>query len=146
MTLSAEDHRQIEQLLYRYGYANDFAEWDTLTMLFTPDAVVDMSSLGLGTQVGTDEIMSHLRKPRRYQTAHLYTNVLIEEAGDDSATVTARAVNPDPEGRVAVSTTRMTVRRTESGWRISRRESLGRLPGGPGYSVGGTSSNEREQQ
>jgi hypothetical protein len=143
------DRRAIEDVLNLYSYCVDTQQVDRLVdEVYAPDGVDDH---GEGDVVGRDalqawfeEVLSHLAA-----SAHNITNVSIELDGDSATarsnltawvwTKAKRDGNPlRPADYVIVLTYVDTLRRSESGWRIQRRElepngesiiGVGELPG-----------------
>lgn len=127
--VTLEDNLAIRELIYRYGYAADAHDWDEIGRIFTPDAEFDSSVLGLPVVSGIDGIVAHLSK-RRIPTAHIFTNLVVFEQ-EGQTVVRAKALTPNIEGQVVVTTIRDTVVRTEDGWRIARQFCEGILRPGP---------------
>lgn len=95
------DRLEIEAVLHRYTRAIDFAEWDLLDKVFTPDAAIDYTESG-GIADAFPVVKAWLADnlplfPRRQ---HLLGQVVIDggapsvRGGADRAAVTAYFVNP----------------------------------------------------
>jgi ketosteroid isomerase-like protein len=131
--LTVDDRVAISQHLARYGNAIDLSDWDTVASIFTDDAVVDLSLLGIGSYEGKKAILDHFKEPRLFATAHLFTNVTVDEV-DGEVVLRARALNPDPEGRMLVCMIKDVMTETKDGWRVAHRTVTDFLRPGPSVS------------
>lgn len=122
--LNADDRHQITQTLSQLAYVTDEDQLDRLDELFAPDAVYDMSSVGLGAFAGMDAIRTAaagLRASGHAPTAHFVTNVVIDEREAGTAAVRSRGVMIMHDGELRAVTYDDTFGRHESGWLIGRR-------------------------
>ena len=53
----------ISDLLSRYGYIVDEADWERLDEAFAPDATFDISAIGKGAPTGIDALIRGPRGP-----------------------------------------------------------------------------------
>jgi hypothetical protein len=123
----------ILQIEHAYGPALDSGDWDVLSTLHTEDSIYDMSILGMGVCEGIDAILTHYKKPRRFQTAHMVSNVYVEEV-DGEVIARVKTLNPDPEGQIACGVLHDVLVETPAGWKIARRVADGMLRPGPNLS------------
>jgi 3-phenylpropionate/cinnamic acid dioxygenase small subunit len=89
------DHREIEALLYRYARAVDTKDWELYRSVFTEDAVVDYSAMGIPAGP-RDSVAGFLAQGFAAipWSMHYITNIEILESDGDSATVRAMFYNP----------------------------------------------------
>ncbi len=124
------DHVEIEAALARYAYGLDQRAWSEWEDLFTVDAVLDYTGIGLG-RLSPSGFREHVTRndPVRLAGQHLHANQLVEIRGD-AAVVRAgvtmvnltRAAEPGRAHRVqAGGTVVFDLSRTGSGWRIAGR-------------------------
>src|SRR5450755_4617898 len=74
----------ISDLLSRYGYIVDEADWERLDEAFAPDATFDISAIGKGAPTGIDALrrcFAELDHP----LAHHTTNAVVEPDGTGRA-------------------------------------------------------------
>ena len=90
-TVSAQDHLEIMDALYRFGAGEDLADPDLLASAFSEDAVVDFGPCGrkMGLDFppveGGDAIVRFLSATARTQTtSHVITNGRIELGGGEA--------------------------------------------------------------
>ena len=125
--LTAEDKWAIGETLALHGHLFDEGELDRLDELFTDDVVYDVSALGYDVYVGIDAIReSALALGADNPLAHIVTNVMITETGDDTATVRSKGIAILADRGAGTATYVDTVRRGPHGWRISHRRILPR--------------------
>lgn len=127
--LSPQEALEVAQLVYRYGFAADERDWAAIGNIFTEDALFDASAVGGPSVRGVETIIEHLAK-RAVPTAHIFTNAIVTGT-DEGAVVRSKAMNPDPEGKVVVTTVRHTAVRTPRGWRLSSQVAESLLRPGP---------------
>ncbi len=122
MTLDAEDHQAIGEIVSWHGHLFDGGHLDRFGEIFTPDVVYDMSALGVGTFTGIEAIGNAARQlgPGN-PLAHHVTNVVITGEGDGPVTALSKGLVIMADGTFASVTHRDTLRRHDGGWRISRR-------------------------
>ncbi len=134
MSLSAEDHAEIRQLLARYNWAVDFGDVEAWAATFTPDGVFeclglpDGAALG-GRHAGPDALKAYASTHygiNQGRARHWNWNLLIEGEGD-SATMQcylnaySAGQGPSAEFRVT-GIYRDTLLRTPDGWRFVTRQ------------------------
>lgn len=121
MGLTTDDRLAIHDLLALHGHLVDAGALDRLGELFTDDVVYDLTPLGGTVLEGVDEVAASARELGvNNPVAHLVTNILIEEPGDE---VTARSkfLGVRRDGSVGSGVYDDVLRRTPEGWRIARR-------------------------
>ena len=126
------DRFEIQDLVFRYAELIDSRQFDGLREVFTEDAFVDYSAMG-GSVGNLEDTLAFLRAAVTAElfpnTQHLNANIQIKVDGD-RATGRVMCFNPM---NMAVSAEKKQLfflglwyldeyRRTEKGWRISRRE------------------------
>ena len=131
MTTEREDERlrnretadrvEIIQLLHRYAFTVDTANWDLLPQVFTPDAQVDFGSVD--QYVESESIVKGLDAIRAWFEAalapfpdvlHFMTNHLVDVTGDEARTHTLMHVLNMSMGGIY----RGHAVRTPDGWRL----------------------------
>lgn len=124
------DYHQISETLALHGYVVDENQLDRLDELFTPDAVYDMRSTGMGIFEGVATIRAAaagLAASGHAPRAHLVTNILITETAEPtesvsaSARVRSRGLMIMHDGSLEVVDHDDVLRLHEGRWRISRR-------------------------
>ena len=119
--LQAEDRQAIGEALSWHGHLFDGGQLDRLGEIFTPDVVYDMNAVGEGTFEGVEAIRSAaLHLGAGNPVAHHVTNVVITGDGD-SVTALSKGLMLMADGTFASVTQLDSLRRHDSGWRISRR-------------------------
>ena len=120
--LHAEDRWAIGETLSLHGHIFDGGHLDRLEEIFTPDVVYDMSAAGVGTFEGIEAIRSAaLQLGARNPIAHHVTNVVITGEEDGLVTAQSKGLMLMANGTFASVTHLDTLRRYNSGWRISHR-------------------------
>ena len=123
--LHAEDRWAIGETLSLHGHIFDGGHLDRLEEIFTPDVVYDMSAAGVGTFDGIEAIRNAaLQLGAGNPIAHHVTNVVItgeEEEEDGLVTAQSKGLMLMANGTFASVTHLDTLRRYNSGWRISHR-------------------------
>ncbi|MEM6582431.1 MAG: nuclear transport factor 2 family protein [Pseudomonadota bacterium] len=126
------DRFEIQDLLYRYAELLDAKAIAQLRGVFTADAYIDYTAMG-GTAGDLEETLAFLESAMTDSlfpnTQHLNANIQIQLSGD-TASGRVMCFNPmemvTGEGETQVFFLglwyRDEYRRTEDGWRISRRE------------------------
>jgi hypothetical protein len=92
MTLSAQDHTDLQQLANRYWALADLLEDVPLAELFEPDATFDLGSLKLEGLLAIEEFFADRAKGMRETgrtTRHVATNFLALPQGPDEVRVRA---------------------------------------------------------
>jgi ketosteroid isomerase-like protein len=135
MSMPLEDRVAMQDLMTAYCYAVDkLADIDGLLSLFTEDAVLDFSGIGLPLMNGHDDIhkffdavfadMSH--------HAHYITNFRPEAYGGDTAAMSAYVIGlgrAKDGNEVAVNVQyRFDAVRTADGWKANRYSMFGMMP------------------
>lgn len=123
------DREEIVQLSHSMAWHLDHCAWDELTELFTPEVVLDYTSLNGGEPqvVAREEVVDRWRGNREGLTAtqHIVTNQIVALAGDAaSATAMFQATHllPNPHGAplwTLGGEYRYGLARTAAGWRIT---------------------------
>ncbi|TAK68912.1 MAG: nuclear transport factor 2 family protein [Actinomycetota bacterium] len=125
--LSAEDRWAIGETLSLHGHLFDQGQLDRLHELLTPDIVYDVTDVGGGQLVGIDEVRrAGLELGDGNPLAHHVTNVVITGDSGDEATAISKGLGVMANGTSASCTYLDTLRRTDGGWRLSRRVLLAR--------------------
>jgi ketosteroid isomerase-like protein len=132
MTLTLQeisDRMEIQDLVYEYAAIVDQKRFDDLTQVFTEDAQIDYSEVG-GPVGNLEQIIAFLKQVMGMfpNHQHLNANPQIRVDGD-SATGRVMCFNPQEIAKPDGSTHIFMVgiwyvdeyRRTEDGWRISKR-------------------------
>ena len=124
------DRLQIEDVLARYSYGIDQRAWDAWNDLFTPDAILDYSSIGLG-RCSPDEFRTRIsaNDSVRLSGQHLHSNFMFTMQGDEatvgseySMVTISRSERPGVARRVrAGGRCEYDLVRTPGGWRIRGR-------------------------
>lgn len=132
MTLSLQqisDRLIIEDLIYEYSAIIDQKRFDDLRNVFTPDAHIDYSALG-GPAGDLDKIIAFLHQVMGMFPNHQHLNANAQITVDgDTAKGRVMCFNPQemalPDGKTHIFMCGLwyvdEYRRTEAGWRISRR-------------------------
>ena len=125
-----EDERDVTAVLTRYGFSVDLGDADATGALYTDDTVID---LGPGSEFSGTDGARQLVLDERHQAivgrcAHTMGPFVVEvDVDGDSATATGyvRVYISDPDMRNPrlwrIGYTRLQLRRTADGWRISHR-------------------------
>lgn len=125
------DRFEIQDLLFRYADLVDKQDIEALRQVFTDDAHIDYSAMG-GSVGDLEETLAFLKASLTSElfpnTQHLNANVQVELDGD---TAKGRVMCFNPMEMALPDGVRQTFflglwyvdeyRRTDSGWRISRR-------------------------
>jgi ketosteroid isomerase-like protein len=127
-----EDRAAINDLIIRYAEAVDNWDNDALTSCFTDDAEATFAGVpvpgrgGAAVAAFLDSLRDGGPPPATpIKSTHLFTNVVINVAGDEAdarCSASVYSVRGDPEQvRVRGVSYRDRMRRTPNGWRISKR-------------------------
>jgi 3-phenylpropionate/cinnamic acid dioxygenase small subunit len=120
--LPVEDRFAIHELIALHGHVVDDRRHDQLDLLFTDDAVYDVSAYGAGVVRGLDALTELFRqRPGAQPIGHHVTNVLVGEGDDRAVAVRSKGLAVMADGTAGTVTYDDVVVRTEAGWRISRR-------------------------
>jgi hypothetical protein len=91
--LTVEDRYDIAETLALHAYVFDENQLDRLGDLFLPDAVYDMSALGMGVFHGAEAIgraAARMSASGLAPWAHFVTNVVATETGEGTASVRSK--------------------------------------------------------
>lgn len=125
MSISAQDHVEIQRLMYRYARCADHKDYAGFAEVFSEDAVFDYSGTEVASLPAIQQMMHALDKYLR--TLHLVSNTLYEVDGDAASGetyCTASHLRPQAE---RIEKLEMGIRyqdilrRTPGGWRIEHR-------------------------
>jgi 3-phenylpropionate/cinnamic acid dioxygenase small subunit len=120
--LTTEDRLAITDVINLHGHLTDRGDFDGLTALFTDDVSYDVSAVGGGVMVGLVEARkAALALGDANPLAHHVTNVVVEEAGADTARALSKYLGVRSDGSVGSGTYEDELRRTADGWRITAR-------------------------
>jgi len=134
MSLNADDHMEIRQLLARYNWAVDFGDVEAWAATFTPDGVFECLGLPEGAPLGgrhegTAALEAYATKHYRInqgRARHWNWNLLIEGDGDRASMqcyLNAYSAGQGPTAEFRVTGIyRDTLRRTTDGWRFASRQ------------------------
>jgi SnoaL-like domain len=122
MTLSVEDRLSIHELISLHGHVADDRQHERLGLLFTDDAVYDVSAYGLGLVRGLDALTElFVQRPGDQPIGHHVTNVIVQPSSGARATVRSKGLGIMADGTAGTVIYDDVVVRTEAGWRISVR-------------------------
>jgi 3-phenylpropionate/cinnamic acid dioxygenase small subunit len=109
----------IEELLRRYCYIVDDAQWDALGEVFTADVrfVNEFSGTDL-TGIGP---VTNWYRSGRHPAAHLLANVLVAPRSDGRASARAKYLTVQHTGLVGTGEYHDDLVRTALGWRVRER-------------------------
>lgn len=133
-----QDRFALQDLLTAYCYAVDkLDDVDALLDLFTPDAVFDLSAIGLLTAQGHDEIRAFFTRVFEDMAhhAHYNSNFTVSRLDDDEASirayVTGMGIARDGNSVTVHVDYYLDCVRTAAGWKIARfyEEPLLPMPG-----------------
>ena len=127
--MDAGDILAIRDLLARFGSLVAGADWDRLAEVLSPDAELDLRSLGKGTPSGIDEVraaMAALDRP----LAQRGGEATIQADGGGRARVHSRYRIVLRGGTVLEGEYRDVVVRGPDGWRLRRRAVVPGPPAG----------------
>jgi hypothetical protein len=120
---AAADRLELAELLHRYAWAIDSADWGLLAQVFTEDAEADFSSVGQyvegdSTARGRDAIVAWLRRALAPfpDVLHFLSNQLVEVHGDRARMLSYMHVLHLPMGGIYHG----EAVRTRDGWRLRR--------------------------
>ena len=127
MTLSLEDKIELIELVGRYGDALDDENWDALDDIFTADATFAIPVLN-ASMTGIEDIKKFMdQSGDLHPAAHLMTNVYSLETAN-GVELRSRVILPrtqtqeDGSATITHGSYYDTVVKTDSGWRICKRE------------------------
>ena len=122
--ISMEDRLAISDLISLYGIVIDERQWALVSALFTDDAVYDITDFSAGVLHGAQEIGAFWEKTVLHPRAHHATNVLIRGDRRGNAVALSKGIGVGLGGKVGSVTYYDEFRRTDSGWRISKRTAI----------------------
>jgi hypothetical protein len=120
MKLTLEDRLELHELPGRYGDAIDDRDWDRLGLIFTDDAVFDLTDLKAPRLDGIDEIVRFMDEEAAHPHTHMMTNIYAD-ATADGARLRFRIVALMPKGKVTTGSYYDDVVKTPDGWRVKHR-------------------------
>ena len=121
MALSIEDRLDLYEIPGRYGDAIDDRNWDKLRLIFTEDAVFDLTGVGSRKLAGIEEIVSFMEEEAQHPRTHMMTNIYAD-ATDDGAELRFRIVALLGQGKTGTASYYDQVVKTADGWRVKHRE------------------------
>ncbi|SNQ48694.1 F420-dependent oxidoreductase, MSMEG_4879 family (modular protein) [Frankia canadensis] len=120
--LTTSDRVAIHELIALHGHLADDRRSEDLALLFTPDAVYDVTAYGLGAVDGLPAIARlHHERPGAQPAGHHVSNIIIDDRPDGTATVRSKGLAVMADGRTGTCLYDDTVTHTDAGWRISHR-------------------------
>jgi ketosteroid isomerase-like protein len=125
MRKNAEDHIDIQRLMYRYARCADTRDYEGFTSVFCEDAVFDFSGREVTPRAAIQDMMLTLEKYT--STQHQVHNTLYEVDGDTAQGETyclASHLFQEDGHTMKIDmgiTYRDQLRRTPEGWRIALR-------------------------
>jgi hypothetical protein len=122
--ISMEDRGAIAELISLYGIIIDERQWILVSALFTHDAVYDITDFDAGVLHGADEIRKFWESTALHPLAHHATNVLVRGDRCGNAVALSKGIGVGRGGKVGSVTYYDEFRRTDSGWRISKRVAI----------------------
>ncbi|MGW1024422.1 nuclear transport factor 2 family protein [Streptomyces sp. NPDC002577] len=120
MKITNEDTVEIARVLALWGHIMDDHELGRLGEVLTEDAVWDGSVFDFEPVVGLDAITSVLSADG-HASAHHTTNIVVSEGPGDEVRVRSKGLGVVNGGTVASVVYADELRRTDDGWRISKR-------------------------
>ena len=109
----------IEDLLRRYCYVVDDAQWDALSEVFT--AEVRFVNEFSGTDIQGIERVTNWYRTGKHPAAHLLANVLIAPSDDGQASARSKYLTVQHAGLVGTGEYHDQIVRTSHGWRVRER-------------------------
>lgn len=127
MNCPIEDRLAIQDLMVAYAHAVDtVSDIDAVLDVFTPDAVFDLSGIGLTPQIGHEGIRAFFTNvfANMANHAHYLTNFALTAFDGDTASMRAYVIGMGVgnDGRAVTVHGRyyFDVRRTAAGWKATR--------------------------
>ena len=118
--MDVADRLELHELPGRYGDAIDDRDWDRLGLIFTDDAVFDLTDLGGPRLEGLEAIKVFMDTEAQHPRTHLMTNIYVDD-GDHGVKMSFRIVALLPESRVGTASYYDDVVKTDAGWRVENR-------------------------
>jgi hypothetical protein len=115
-----EDTVEISRALALWAHIMDDQEMDRLGECLTEDAMWDSSVFGFDPVVGLAAIATVLNAPGHAKSHHT-TNIVVSEGPGDEVRARSKGLSLLAGGGVASVVYGDDLRRTDDGWRISRR-------------------------
>ena len=127
MTLAADDRIAITDLLNLHGHHADDGDLDAMHGLFTDNAVLDLTAMGMGVLTGHEQTSALARQiGDDNPVAHLITNIVLTQVGPDEVHARSKGIAIMRDGNAGSATYEDVVLRTGQGWRISNRRIIPR--------------------
>jgi len=123
MELTVEDRLELYEIPGRYGDAIDDRNWDLLRLIFTQDAVFDLTGVGSRLLNGIDEIVAFMEDEAQHPRTHMMTNIYANPTAD-GADLRFRIVALLGQGKTGTASYYDQVVRTPDGWRVHHRETM----------------------
>lgn len=114
------DRLELLELPGRYGDCIDGRDWPGLARIFTPDAVFDLTDLGVPLLEGLPAIQRFMDVDAAHPLTHLMTNVYVDET-PGGVRLSSRIIATREDRRIDSGRYRDVVVKTPDGWRIQHR-------------------------
>jgi len=125
VAFTAEDRTAITELIAMHGHLVDAGALDRLDEVFTDDVLYDVTDLGAPPIHGLAAMRdAAYALGDGNPVAHLVTNTVLTETGDQEATALSKGLGVRTDGTCGSVTYEDTLLRTASGWRITHRRVL----------------------
>jgi hypothetical protein len=131
MNLDSTELYAIHHIINLYGHVLDEHRWSDLDRVFTRDAVLDYSNLGLPVLKGIDAVRASFSQYPNPPQAHHATNIVISP-GDDQVHAVSKGLMLLPNGALSSWVYRDRFRKQDDLWRISHRIGARVSQAGPG--------------
>lgn len=128
MSLTVEDRLRIGELLARYAHVVDNKDWTALRELFTNDAIVDLTSYGVSSRVGIEDVMDfyiHAKHPLQH-----YGESIEIWREEPPTRVRSKWLVVYPGGRLSGGDYIDQVRKERDQWRLASRAVIRRWTSG----------------
>jgi ketosteroid isomerase-like protein len=128
--MNTSDIVEIQQLMALYGHAFDSPDRSLLTLLFTDDAVFDVTQQAGGSPAdGIDAIRAHLDRWQPFQpSTHNTTNIWVHEKDGETRVWSKWILYIPSDKSVRLGEYNDLVVRTPAGWRIKHRLVMQTVP------------------
>ena len=120
MELSVTDRLEIHEIPGRYGDAIDDRNWDKLRLVFTEDAVFDLTGVGSRVLNGIEDIITFMEEEAAHPRTHMMTNIYADPT-DEGADLRFRIVALIGGGKTGTASYYDQVVKTADGWRVQHR-------------------------
>ena len=114
------DRVELHELPGRYGDAIDDRDWDRLDRIFTPDAVFDLTDLGVPLLEGLPAIKRFMDEDAQHPKTHMMTNIYVDET-EAGVQLFFRIVAMQSKGLMGTASYYDDVVKTPDGWRVTHR-------------------------